>query len=284
MARKTQKKENNQLDICFVIMPFGSWFDNYYQNIYIPAITKSGMTPRRADDLYRPSSILQDIWALTKSAKIIIADLSTKNPNVFYELGLAHALAKPAILITESLDDVPFDLRNLRIIEYEKNEPNWGSTLMEKIRKAITETKNSPNETVPIAFLDSTPIVRPVLTKEEKSVIEMKQDIEFLKNEVTSIARQKKNASVKSNNVETAAKSFMQPLQPSPILARIIGSKPIPRTEAVKKIWLYIKQHKLQDNKNVRMINSDENLLQLFGGKRQVSMFDMAKYLSKHLK
>src|SRR5207237_6250655 len=90
---------------CFTIMPFGSWFDSYYETIYVPAIQSAALTPRRADDLYRPSAIVNDIWILTREATIILADLSGKNPNVFYELGLAHALAKPAILVTESMDD-----------------------------------------------------------------------------------------------------------------------------------------------------------------------------------
>ena len=76
----------------------------------------------------------------------------------------------------------------------------------------------------------------------------------------------------------------MAPLTPSADLAAVIGSKALPRTEAVKKIWVYIKANKLQDNKNRRMINADAKLKPVFGGKGQVSMFDMAKHMSKHLK
>ncbi|UCH95687.1 MAG: hypothetical protein JSV88_02260, partial [Candidatus Aminicenantes bacterium] len=90
--------EGNSKDICFIIMPFGGWFDTYYESIYIPAIKSAGLEPKRADNLYRPSTIVNDIWTYTKKAKIVLADLSERNPNVFYELGLAHALAKPAIL------------------------------------------------------------------------------------------------------------------------------------------------------------------------------------------
>src|SRR4051794_9506809 len=95
---------------CFTIMPFGDWFDDYYDQIYVPAITTAGLVARRADDLYRPSAIVHDIWEMTCAAKIILADLTGKNPNVFYELGLAHAIAKPAVLVAESIADVPFDL------------------------------------------------------------------------------------------------------------------------------------------------------------------------------
>jgi chromatin remodeling complex protein RSC6 len=76
----------------------------------------------------------------------------------------------------------------------------------------------------------------------------------------------------------------MVALTPSADLAAVIGNKPVPRTEAVKKIWVYIKANKLQDAKNKRMINADAKLKPVFGGKAQVSMFDMAKHLSKNLK
>ncbi|HAH06178.1 MAG TPA: DNA topoisomerase III [Elusimicrobia bacterium] len=79
-------------------------------------------------------------------------------------------------------------------------------------------------------------------------------------------------------------KTFMKPLQPSADLAAIVGSAPLPRTEVVKKLWDYIKKNSLQDQKNKRNINADEKLLKVFGGKKQVSMFEMTALVSKHLK
>jgi chromatin remodeling complex protein RSC6 len=78
--------------------------------------------------------------------------------------------------------------------------------------------------------------------------------------------------------------AFMRPLKPSAALAEIVGDKPLPRTEVTKKLWVYIKKKGLQDAKNRRMINADENLKVVFGGKKQVSMFDMTKLVGKHLK
>ena len=95
-------------------------------------------------------------------------------------------------------------------------------------------------------------------------------------------APKKKAAKKKVKRTPNAA--FMRPLTPSADLGAVIGAKPVPRTEAVKKIWVYIKANKLQDSKNRRMINADAKLKPVFGGKGQVSMFDMAKHLSKHLK
>ena len=76
---------------------------------------------------------------------------------------------------------------------------------------------------------------------------------------------------------------FMAPLTPSAQLAAIVGSTALPRTEVVKKMWDYIKKNGLQDSVNKRMINADEKLAAIFEGKKQISMFDMSKYISKNL-
>ena len=75
----------------------------------------------------------------------------------------------------------------------------------------------------------------------------------------------------------------MKALTPSAQLAAVVGDKPLPRTEVVKKLWQYIKKNDLQDAKNRRAINADDKLKPVFGGKNQVSMFDMTKLVSKHL-
>lgn len=77
--------------------------------------------------------------------------------------------------------------------------------------------------------------------------------------------------------------AFMAPLQPSEQLAGVIGNKPLPRTEIIKKIWEYIKKSNLQDQKNKRMINADDKLKPLFGGKKQISMFDLAKIVNDNV-
>ena len=78
--------------------------------------------------------------------------------------------------------------------------------------------------------------------------------------------------------------AFMKPMTPSPTLAEVVGAKPIPRTEVTKKLWAYIKKNGLQDKKNKRMINGDDKLKAVFGGKAQVNMFEMTKLVSKHVK
>jgi chromatin remodeling complex protein RSC6 len=93
-----------------------------------------------------------------------------------------------------------------------------------------------------------------------------------------------KKKAKKSGKKRKPNAAFMKAMTPSSTLAAVIGSSAMPRTEVTKKIWSYIKRNGLQDKKNKRMINSDEKLKPVFGGKSQVSMFEMTKLVSKHLK
>jgi chromatin remodeling complex protein RSC6 len=97
-------------------------------------------------------------------------------------------------------------------------------------------------------------------------------------------AAAKKVKAPKKKSARKPNAAFMKALTPSATLGAVIGTATVPRTEAVKKIWGYIKKNGLQDKKNRRMINADAKLKELFAGKTQVSMFDLAKILSKHLK
>ena len=92
-------------------------------------------------------------------------------------------------------------------------------------------------------------------------------------------AKAKKPAAKRKPNA-----AFMKPMNVSTMLAAVIGSSPMPRTEVTSKLWGYIKKNNLQDKANRRMINADDKLREVFGGKKQVSMFEMTKLVSKHLK
>jgi len=106
------------------------------------------------------------------------------------------------------------------------------------------------------------------------------------------MAKKAKKAAKKAKPAKKAAKktkrtpnaAFMKPMTPSDDLAAVVGAKAIPRTEVTKKLWAYIKKNGLQDKKNKRMINADAALKVVFKGQAQVSMFDMTKLVSKHLK
>jgi upstream activation factor subunit UAF30 len=93
----------------------------------------------------------------------------------------------------------------------------------------------------------------------------------------------RKKAAKKAGKKRTPSAAFMKPMQPSAQLAAVVGSSAIPRTEVTKKLWAYIKRNGLQDSRNRRAINADDKLRPVFGGKSQVSMFDMTKLVNRHL-
>ena len=93
----------------------------------------------------------------------------------------------------------------------------------------------------------------------------------------------RKKATKKSGKKRTPSAAFMKPVQPDDKLAAVVGSSPMPRTEVTKKLWAYIKRNGLQDSKNRRAINADEKLRPVFGGKSQVTMFEMTSKVNKHL-
>ena len=98
-----------------------------------------------------------------------------------------------------------------------------------------------------------------------------------------SARRPAKKAAKKSGKKRTPSAAFMRPVQPDTQLAAVVGSSPLPRTELTKKLWAYIKRNGLQDSKNRRAINADDKLRPVFGGRSQVTMFDMTKMVNKHV-
>ena len=112
--RDTRIKEKE----VFVIMPFTEeWSDIVWSHMITPVVESMGLKPFRADNLYGPK-IMEDIWKGILHSSIVIADITGRNPNVFYELGIAHTLGKKVILLTQNVEDIPFDLRHLRHIIY----------------------------------------------------------------------------------------------------------------------------------------------------------------------
>jgi hypothetical protein len=136
-------------DSCFVMMPFAAPLGVYYESVYKPAIEKAGLIPIRADnEIFGTGKIMDQIWSGINSAKVLLAELTSRNPNVFYELGLAHALEKPVVLISSNEDDVPFDLHHIRIIYYDVTDPFWGNKLMDKVAENLLSAIDNPEEAI----------------------------------------------------------------------------------------------------------------------------------------
>jgi hypothetical protein len=134
-------------DICFVMQPYAPPLGDYYEKIYKPAIQKAGMQPVRADaEIFGTGKIMDQVWEGINAAKVLVAELTSRNPNVFYELGLSHALRKPVVLISSNENDVPFDLKHIRVIYYDVNDPYWGQKLLDKVAENILSAIKNPEE------------------------------------------------------------------------------------------------------------------------------------------
>lgn len=113
------KVNRNLCTQVFVIMPFSDFLLPVYEDHIKGICNKIGYTCLRADDLSNPSIIMNDVWSLINNSDIIICDCTDKNPNVFYELGIAHAIGKNVICITQHAEDIPFDIKQIRYIKYD---------------------------------------------------------------------------------------------------------------------------------------------------------------------
>lgn len=134
MFRKREFKPDSKL--CFVLMPFEKSFNPIYREAVKPAARKAGLKIKRADEIFGVKPIVQDIWENINKSAVIIAELTSRNTNVFYEVGLSHALPKPIIFITQTMDDVPFDLKYVRCLRY-KDTPKGRRGLSQDLYKTI---------------------------------------------------------------------------------------------------------------------------------------------------
>ena len=140
---------------CFVIMPFLPSYQTLYDKVIRPAVEETGMICIRADEVFTKSQITHEIWKQIRSCRLVLAELTGKNPNVLYELGLAHAIGKPSIIITRNQDDVPFDLKALRYLYYDTNDPYWGDNLRGQLAvmcAKVVETEDFGSILVGIEF------------------------------------------------------------------------------------------------------------------------------------
>ncbi len=136
---------------CFILMPFNKKdLEVVYNDFVKPSIEKLGLQCIRGDDIFGDNIIMEDIIRLIKESTILVADLTYRNPNVFYELGLAHAFGKKVLLLAQSMDDVPFDLRLRRVCLYEyspKGCKKLENEMVNHIKTLLILSKNSvPNK------------------------------------------------------------------------------------------------------------------------------------------
>lgn len=127
-----RKFETDEL-LCFALLPFQDLFLEVYEGAVGPAATSLGLRSLHAGEIFGNREVVEDIWDSICSARLLVVDVTGRNPNVFYELGICHTLGKECIIITQSKDDVPFDIRHRRFIEY-------GPDKLVKLKSALRKT------------------------------------------------------------------------------------------------------------------------------------------------
>jgi hypothetical protein len=126
----------------FMLMPFDLALQPVFEDHVRPVASQLGLTAGRADDIFSTGSIVQEIWSAICHALVVVADCTHRNPNVFYEIGIAHTLGKDTILIAQSENDVPFDLRHLRFIRYEFT-PRGMDEFERKLRNTLESVRQA---------------------------------------------------------------------------------------------------------------------------------------------
>jgi len=119
----TGTKFESREDSCFYVGPFSEPFNSIYKDHIAPVFEKHGIEIRRADDIYSTGVIMEDVWVGINSASMVIAEMTGRNPNVMYEVGLAHTVGKPVLMISQAAGDLPFDLRHRRCVIYNYTPP-----------------------------------------------------------------------------------------------------------------------------------------------------------------
>jgi hypothetical protein len=131
---------------CFVVMPFGDPdLQVVYEDFVKPILDRCNLHCERGDDVFGSNVIMEDILKSISAADVVLADLTRKNANVFYEVGICHALDKPVLLLAQSVDDVPFDLRHRRVLLYEYSPrgcKRLETTLRQNLDAVLTELRS----------------------------------------------------------------------------------------------------------------------------------------------
>ncbi len=122
---------------CFVVMPFASLFKTQYESVIRPAVEQCGLRCVRGEEIYSRPRIMDDIWKSIRASRLVVAELTGKDPNVLYEVGLAQAIGKPVVILTREENDVPFDLKDLRYLYYDTDNPFWGESLQSQLKEVI---------------------------------------------------------------------------------------------------------------------------------------------------
>jgi hypothetical protein len=186
---KTEPKQS-----CFVVMPFGGIWDDYYTELYSPAVEQAGLKAVRADDVFSAGSVLQRIVDALDRASVVLVDVTESNRNVHYELGLAHALGRPTVLIAPAGTPLFFDIGQERMIPYDRNRPFWGAELRQDITRALLETIADPAAAVPTAFVH----IKPARVESDEVIVRLRR----IEEQLGELSRTPRRTEIRSGYAE----------------------------------------------------------------------------------
>lgn len=133
--------------LCFCLLPFQEAFFRVYEEGIQPAVELAGLRAMHAGEIFDNREVMEDVWESICAARIVIADVSDRNPNVFYELGICHTLGKEVVILTQRASDVPFDIRHRRYIEYSTDKlASLRSRLQRTVQRILFRTPVTPEE------------------------------------------------------------------------------------------------------------------------------------------
>lgn len=187
------RKHSPKNGVCFVLMPFEEGMTAVYEHGIKPLVESLGLTCRRADEIYSAQGILGDVWEAIQTAEIVIADLTGKNPNVMYELGLSHAVWKKVILLSQNKDDVPFDLKAWRVLWYDFTFAG-SARLKDELKRAIEALRADTDPEANIVPMECLP------TQQTTNIVS--HDIhneEWLFGDITAWNAERKNGFIEAN-------------------------------------------------------------------------------------
>jgi len=176
----TEPEKAELAESCFVIQPFGSPFDKTYDIVYRPAIESVGLECVRGDSSDAPHDIMEFVWESINEASFLVCDLSDLSPNVIYELGLAHALGKPVVFVMPSGQKLPFDFQMHRTIFFDRNDPEWGSSVYSKVAAALKAAMSDPVGAVAPRFRNTKPSELPAQDELRVQIDELNMRVQKL--------------------------------------------------------------------------------------------------------
>lgn len=191
----------------FVIMPFKDPYNDYYENILKIAIREIGFSVARSDEIYSPTSFIQTIWRSIINAKMIVAEMTDMNPNVLYELGLCHAINKPVIMISQSIEHIPADLRHINSIIYNIKKSNWASTLSSGVQRMMLTVQQSIDRHTylnPPASIDNAIVLEGIIRERDygqKEIAKLTKEISAYKKSVSELIARKQEIELLNANI-----------------------------------------------------------------------------------